>query len=98
VEIVFIGHKLHSRKTKVFHKNTQPEYSEVFEFDIADDKLPQITVNFKVKQHGKMRDSSIGMIKLGYTADRETEYRHWEQVLHHPYLNIEKWHAIRKYR
>ncbi|XP_031564511.1 synaptotagmin-1-like [Actinia tenebrosa] len=99
VDILLLGHKLHSKKTNVIPKSCHPEYNAVFEFAIEDDKLPQVMVSMKVKSHGKMRSTrKIGMIKLGYTADpNEPQYRHWEQVLHHPYLNIEKWHAIGKH-
>ncbi|KAK3733258.1 hypothetical protein QZH41_011101, partial [Actinostola sp. cb2023] len=99
VEILFVGKKLCSGTTKVVSKNRDPEYdNENFDFVIPDDKLPQITIVFKVKHHGKMRDSPIGMVKLGYDADRETAYRHLEQVLDKPHLCIENWHAIQKYR
>lgn len=98
VEILFSNHKLHRRKTKVIPKSCNPEYNEIFEFDIEDDKLPQVMVSLKVKSHWKLRKTrKIGMIKLGYTSDpQEPQYRHWEQVLHHPYMNIETWHAIGK--
>lgn len=95
---MFFGKKLHSRSTKVVHKTQNPEYDERFDFNIPDDKLPQVTIHFKVKHRLKMkRDVTIGMVKLGYDADHETEYRHLEQVLEKPHLCIENWHVIRKH-
>ena len=95
---MFVGKKLHSRTTPVIAKNRNPEYAARFDFVVPDDKLPQITVVFKVKHQGRLRDHPIGMVKLGYDADRETEYRHLEQVLDKPHLSIENWHSLKKYK
>lgn len=99
VDIMYVGKKLHSRTTKVVNKNRNPDYEdETFHFIIPDDKMPQTTVVFKVKHRGKMSDKPVGIVKLGYDADREMEYRHLEQVLDKPHLSIANWHVIRKYR
>lgn len=98
------GKKLHSCSTKVVNKTRNPDYNEVFDFFIPDDKLPQVTIYFKVFRHrGKMkRDGLIGMVILGnrhgHDAEHETEYRHFEQVVGRPHLCINYWHVIRKHR
>ncbi|EDO26993.1 predicted protein, partial [Nematostella vectensis] len=97
VDIWFTGQKLFSRVTKVQYKSKSPIFNEVFIFDVSDDKLPQITISFRVKHHGKLREKHIGRVDLGANALTEIEYRHWEQVLDKPHLEIDQWHDIRSY-
>lgn len=61
------------------------------------DKLPQVTLIFKVKHRGRVRDVSLGTVHLGYCVNVESEYKHWEQVMEKPHLEIEQWHAIQEY-
>lgn len=97
LDVTFCGRKLSSRSTKVAHNTLAPNFSEVFVFDMHKDKLPQVTLVFKVKHHGRMRDVTIGTVHLGYCVNVESEYKHWEQVMEKPHLEIEQWHAIQEY-
>ncbi|XP_020631966.1 synaptotagmin-7-like [Orbicella faveolata] len=97
LEVTFCGRKLSSRTTKTAHNTLTPNFSEVFVFDMHSDKLPQVTLMFKVKHRGRMRDVSIGTVHLGYCVNVESEYKHWEQVMEKPHLEIEQWHPIQDY-
>lgn len=97
LEVTFCGRKLSSRTTKTAHNTLTPNFSEVFVFDMHSDKLPQVTVIFKVKHRGKMRDVLLGTVHLGYCVNVESEYKHWEQVMEKPHLEIEQWHPIQEY-
>lgn len=97
LEVTFCGRKLSSRITKTAHNTLTPNFSEAFVFDMHSDKLPQITLIFKVKHRGRMRDASLGTVHLGYCVNVESEYKHWEQVMEKPHLEIEQWHPIQEY-
>lgn len=97
LEVTFCGRKLSSRITKTAHNTLTPNFSEAFVFDMHSDKLPQITLIFKVKHRGRMREVSLGTVHLGYCVNVESEYKHWEQVMEKPHLEIEQWHPIQEY-
>ncbi|KAL9986362.1 hypothetical protein ACROYT_G000501 [Oculina patagonica] len=97
LELTFCGRKLSTRTTKTAHNTLTPNFSEVFVFDMHADKLPQVTLIFKVKHRGRMRDVALGTVHLGYCVNVESEYKHWEQVMEKPHLEIEQWHAIQEY-
>lgn len=97
LDVTFCGKKLGSRTTKVAHNTRAPNFGDVFVFDMHTDKLPQVTLIFKVKHRGKVREVNLGTVHLGYCVNVESEYRHWEQVLEKPHLEIEQWHAIQEY-
>lgn len=96
LDVTFCGRKLSSRSTKTAQNTLVPDFSEVFVFDMHTDKLPQVTLLFKVKHRSRMRDISIGSVHLGYCVHVESEYKHWEQVMEKPHLEIEQWHAIQE--
>lgn len=96
LDVTFCGRKLSSRSTKTVQHTLAPNFGEMFVFDIHSDKLPQVTLIFKVKHSGKLRDTSIGTVHLGYCVHVEGEYKHWEQAMEKPHLEIEQWHPIQE--
>ncbi|KAJ7384603.1 negative regulation of dense core granule exocytosis [Desmophyllum pertusum] len=79
LELTFCGRKLSSRTTKTAHNTLTPNISEVFLFDMHPDKLPQVTLVFKVKHRGRVRDVTLGTVHLGYCVNVESEYKHWNK-------------------
>lgn len=96
LDVTFSGRKLSSRSTKTAHHTLAPNFCELFVIDMQPDKLAQVTLIFKVKHHGRMRDVCIGTVHLGYCVHVEGEYRHWEQAMEKPHMEIEYWHPIQE--
>lgn len=97
LELTFCGRKLSTRTTKTAHNTRTPNFSEMYVFDVNSDKLPQITLFFKVKHRGMMRDVPLGTVHLGYCVNVESEYKHWEQAMEKPHLEIAQWHTLQEY-
>lgn len=98
LEVHFCGRKLQSLTTKVVQKTQNPTFNEIFILDLSNDKMPQVTLVFKVKHKGRVREAHIGQVHLGYSVSVESEYRHWEQVVEKPQMAVEATHKIRKDR
>ncbi|XP_068740631.1 synaptotagmin-7-like isoform X4 [Montipora capricornis] len=96
LDVTFCGRKLSSRSTKTEHHTLAPNFCELFVIDMKPEKLNQVTLIFKVKHHGRMRDVCIGTVHLGYCVHVEGEYRHWEQSMEKPHMEIEYWHPIQE--
>ena len=62
LEVHFCGRKLQTRTTKVVHKTQNPPFNEIFILDLSNDKLPQVTLVFKVKNKGRVRETHIGQV------------------------------------
>ncbi|XP_068693603.1 synaptotagmin-7-like isoform X2 [Montipora foliosa] len=96
LDVTFCGRKLSSRSTKTEHHTLAPNFCELFVIDMKPEKLNQVTLIFKVKHRGRMRDVCIGTVHLGYCVHVEGEYRHWEQSMEKPHMEIEYWHPIQE--
>ncbi|XP_068693595.1 synaptotagmin-7-like isoform X2 [Montipora capricornis] len=96
LDVTFCGRKLSSRSTKTAHHTLAPNFCELFVIDMQPDKLAQVTLIFKVKHSGRVRDVCIGTVHLGYCVHVEGEYRHWEQSMEKPHMEIEYWHPIQE--
>ena len=97
MEVSVCGQKLFTRSTTVAHKTLNPVFNDIFVFDINPDKLPQVTLILKVKHRGIVRDTGVGVLHLGYCVKVESQYKHWEQVMEKPHLEIEQWHQLHDY-
>ena len=67
------------RTTDIIRKTTKPNFKQSFDFDIAQNKLPDVGILLQVRMHAIYK-TVLGYVHIGPAAEG-TGREHWSEVL-----------------
>ena len=82
-------------KTTVKKNTLTPVFYESTQFNIAAIDLKRVHFDILIMDHDRVgRNSTIGIVRLGYTVDHMSGETQWQHALNNPNHLCSTWHSI----
>lgn len=83
-------------KTTVKKSTLMPVFYESTHFDVSMVDFRRIHFDILIMDHDRVgRNSTLGVVKLGYDVEHTSGEKQWQQALTNPNQTFSTWHCIR---
>lgn len=96
INMLYADQRMAKKKTRLKKRTLNPVFNESFLFDIPQDGLENISLEFQVLDHDRVtKNEVIGRLEIGPTCEPDTSQSlHWAEVLQNPRKQIAEWHKL----
>lgn len=97
INMLYGNQRMAKKKTRLKKRTLNPVFNESFLFDIPQEGLEDISLEFQVLDHDRVtKNEVIGRLEIGTSCgEAETSQSlHWQEVLQNPRKQIAEWHKL----
>ncbi|KAJ8029816.1 Synaptotagmin-4 [Holothuria leucospilota] len=96
INMLYGNQRMAKKKTRLKKRTLNPVFNESFLFDIPQEGLEDISLEFQVLDHDRVtKNEVIGRLEIGPSCEAETSQSlHWQEVLQNPRKQIAEWHKL----